>query len=154
MLQHYDIEVIYSMNESSLKKIYKLKSEEGRGEHKFKPRNADWMLIEDCISLLRTDCNLHFSSRILQEAFSLSKHDVISEFDRDSLQNYHKMSYLEFLEFLSRFAELYFEGSEMEELELHQKLEFLLDEILPVVGAKRVKQTTVIEEFSESDDDY
>ena len=64
------------------------------------------------------------------------------------------MTYVEFLEFLARIAELYFEGSEMEELELHQKLEFLLDEILPVVGAKRVKQTTVIEEFSESDDDY
>ena len=60
----------------------------------------------------------------------------------------------EFLEFLARIAELYFKGSEMEELELFQKIEYLLDEILPLVGAKRVKQVTVIEEFSESDDDY
>ena len=64
------------------------------------------------------------------------------------------MSYVEFLEFLARIAELYFEGSEMEELDLHEKLEHLLDELLPLVQAKRVKQTTVIEEFSESDDDY
>jgi len=42
----------------------------------------------------------------------------------------------------------------MEELELHSKIEYLLDEILTLVGAKRIKQSTVIEEFSESDDDY
>ena len=64
------------------------------------------------------------------------------------------MTYVEFLEFLARIAELYFEGSEMEELDLHVKLEYLLDELLPLVKAKRIKQTTVIEEFSESDDDY
>ena len=55
---------------------------------------------------------------------------------------------------MARIAELYFEGSEMEELELHHKLEYLLDELLPIVEAKRVKQETVINEFSESDDDY
>ena len=67
---------------------------------------------------------------------------------------YNQMVFVELLEFLARVAELYFEGSEMEELELHTKLEHLLDEILPLVNAKRVKQSTVIEEFSESDDDY
>ena len=51
---------------------------------------------------------------------------------------------MEFLEFLARIAELYFEGSEMEELELYQKIEYLLDELLPLVNAKRVKQVTVI----------
>ena len=55
---------------------------------------------------------------------------------------------------MARVAELYFEDSEMAELDLNVKLEYLLDEILPLVKAKRVKQTTVIEEFSESDDDY
>ena len=42
----------------------------------------------------------------------------------------------------------------MEELDLHIKLEYLLDEIFTLIGAKRVRQTTIIEEFSESDDDY
>ena len=84
----------------------------------------------------------------------MSKMSVVEETAIDAKITYNKMIFVEFLEFLGRIAELYFEGSEMEELELHQKLEFLLDEILPVVGAKRVKQTTVIEEFSESDDDY
>ena len=69
----------------------------------------------------------------------MSEPNVPSEFERDSLQEYNKLSYVEFLEFLARIAELYFEGSEMEELELNIKLEYLLDEMLPLVGAKRVK---------------
>ena len=84
----------------------------------------------------------------------MSKTTVANEFDRDSLQEYNKLNYLEFLEFLVRVAELYFEESEMNELELHQKFEYLLDEILPLVKAKRVKQEIIIEEFSDSDDDY
>ena len=142
------------MNEAPLRQIFKKKAAEGRGDFEFKPVGSDWMIIEDCLSLLRDECNLNIPFRHIHEAFSLSKRDVVTEFERESLTSYHKMTYVEFLEFLARIAELYFEGSEMEELELHQKLEFLLDEILPVVGAKRVKQTTVIEEFSESDDDY
>ena len=69
----------------------------------------------------------------------MSKTIVQNEFDKDSLSEYNKLSYLEFLEFLARTAELYFQGSEMEELELNIKLEYLLDEILPFVDAKRVK---------------
>ena len=69
----------------------------------------------------------------------MSKVSIADEFTKDSLQNYHMMSYTEFLEFLARIAELYFEGSEMEEIDLHRKLEYLLDELLPMVNTKRVK---------------
>ena len=68
--------------------------------------------------------------------------------------SYYRMVYVEFLEFLARVAECYFAGSEMEDLELANKIEYLLDEILPLVNAKLTKQETIIEEFSESDDDY
>ena len=43
----------------------------------------------------------------------MSKANVPNEFDRDSLQEYNKLSYLEFMEFLVRVAELYFADSEM-----------------------------------------
>ena len=69
----------------------------------------------------------------------MSKMGVAEELNRDATRKYTNMSYVEFLEFLARIAELYFEGSEMEELELNVKLEYLLDEILPLVDAKRVK---------------
>ena len=64
---------------------------------------------------------------------------VVEESDIDKIAAYHKLQYVEFLEFLARVAELYFEDSEMAELDLHVKLEYLLDEILPLVSAKRVK---------------
>ena len=79
---------------------------------------------------------------------------VIEETSPEAKVTYNKLVFVEFLEFLGRIAELYFEGSEMEGLLLFEKLEFLLDELLPVVGAKRIKQATIIEEFSESDEDY
>ena len=69
----------------------------------------------------------------------MSKMGVAEELNRDATRKYTNMIYVEFLEFLTRIAELYFEGSEMEELELNVKLEYLLDEMLPLVGAKRVK---------------
>ena len=84
----------------------------------------------------------------------MSKTTIPNEFDRDSLQEYNKLNFLEFMEFLVRIADLYFEDSEMVELELHEKFEYLLDEILPLVKAKRIKQEIIIEEFSDSDDDY
>ena len=51
-------------------------------------------------------------------------------------------------------SEIYFIGSEMEEIELNEKIEHILDELLDIVGKKRKKQRVYIDEFSESDDDY
>lgn len=64
------------------------------------------------------------------------------------------MTKVEFLEFISRIAELSFHESELEDLHLFEKIEYILDDIFPLVGAKRVKQQIVVDEFSESDSDY
>ena len=69
----------------------------------------------------------------------MSQMSVIEELDPEKAQGYKQMIFVEYLEFLARVAELYFEGSEMEELDLHVKLEYLLDELLPLVGATRIK---------------
>lgn len=71
------------------------------------------MIIEDCLSLLRENAKLNISIRIIEQAFALSKKEQVAEFEKNSLQSYHKMIYIEFLEFLTRISELYFEGSEM-----------------------------------------
>ena len=42
----------------------------------------------------------------------------------------------------------------MEDIQLYQKIEYILDDILPLVDAKRVVQKITVEEFSDSDDDY
>ena len=118
-LCHYDIEVVFSLNEEVLKKLFRKKASEGKGEHKFKPIGSDWVVIEDCVQLLRSECNLNISHQQICEAFGMSKKEVDKEFEKDSLMSYNKLTYLEFLEFLTRIAELYFKGSEMENFELY-----------------------------------
>lgn len=112
------------------------------------------MYLTDCLDLIKRDGKLVIDKAHVKYAFTMCKMSVIEETAPEAVGIYQKLQYVEFLEFLGRVAELYFEGSEMEELELHHKLEYLLDELLPIVDAKRVKQETVINEFSESDDDY
>ena len=85
------------------------------------------------------DAKLVIDKDGLRSAFVVCKMIIIEETAQDAEMQYKKLLYVEFLEFLARIAVLYFEGSEMEELELHEKLEYLLDEILPIIEAKRVK---------------
>ena len=126
------------MNERAIRKIYQKYAALNR-DTQFKPHNGDWIIMQDCYALFKEDTPLNLTYKTIHEAFALSKKQIVNEFDSDSLMQYHKLSYVEFLEFLARIAVLYFEGSEMEELELHEKLEYLLDEILPIIEAKRVK---------------
>ena len=85
----------------------------------------------------------------------MCKMSVVDETSREALKLYAKISFVEFLEFLARIAELNFKGSEMEDLELYEKLEYLLDDLFEILPeAKRVKQSTIVEEFSDSDPEY
>ena len=84
----------------------------------------------------------------------MSKMTVINELDPGAEVQYKKLTKPEFLEFICRIAELFFKDSELEDLQLHEKLEYLLDDMFKLVGDKRVKQEIHVEEFSDSDDDY
>ena len=97
------------------------------------------MDLPDCLQLFMKDKKLELQPNQIKAAFVMSKMSIVEESNLDSIKAYDKMQFVEFLEFLARVAELYFEGSEMEELELYVKLEYLLDEILPIVKEKRVK---------------
>ena len=59
------------------------------------------------------------------------------------------------LEMVGRVAEVKFRHSEMENtLTLAQKIEFTIDDVLYLVEGKRKDVKIVIDEHSESDDDY
>ena len=47
------------------------------------------------------------------------------------------MKYVEFLEAICRVAVVKFQESEMEELPLSNKVEYVIDDILEVIGVKR-----------------
>lgn len=55
---------------------------------------------------------------------------------------------------LARVADLLFKGSEMEDEPLKYKLEHLLSDLLRLVNKKIKYNKLIIEEFSDSDDDY
>ena len=133
-----EVRLLYTMNEGHLRKMYAHYADNNRGHGK-KPFNCDWILLEDCYKLFLKDRPLNMGKDAIKYAFVMSKMSVVEETNQEAVNIYEKLLYVEFLEFLARIAEQYFEESEMEELELHHKIEYLLDEILPVVGEKRVK---------------
>lgn len=85
----------------------------------------------------------------------MSQMTVVNETNPKELENYQKTKYVEFLEVLARTADLMFEGSEMEEEPLKWKLEHVLQELFgSVLNTQFTRNRIVIEEFSDSDDDY
>ena len=62
--------------------------------------------------------------------------------------------FLEFLEFIGRVSEKWLEETEMSDLPLYSKIEHFLGIMVPLVDATLLRQEVVIEEFSDSDDDY
>lgn len=67
---------------------------------------------------------------------------------------YMVIEFVEFLEMICRVALFKFKESDYENLELHQKVEFILDDVLALVGFQRMAADVQIEEISESDEDY
>ena len=104
--------------------------------------------------MLQEECLLKVPYTIIGQAYAMSKMTVTNDTDPEGLKQYRKLTKVEFLEFIARVADLFFHESEMEDLQLYEKIEHVLDELLPLVEATRVKQQVIVEEFSESDDDY
>ena len=87
---------------------------------------------------MNTDCLLRVPIDIIKKAFAMCKMTVVNESDSEAIKQYSNISKVEFLEFIARIADLFFKESEMEDLTLYEKIEHILDEVFPLVGAKRV----------------
>ena len=61
---------------------------------------------------------------------------------------------MEFCEFVARLIDSLFADSELEEIPLDEKLEYILEDLLPMCGMQFTPNKTKVEEFSSSDDDY
>ena len=137
-LSDEDVELVFTMNLSFVDRIYS-KYAKLNLDTATKPHDADYLAFVDCEQLLRFDSKLQLRRRVIKEAFSMCKGTVANELDPEGMREYNKLSKVEFLEFLARISELIFIESEMDDLALYEKIEFVLDDILPLVGAKRVK---------------
>ncbi len=67
---------------------------------------------------------------------------------------YQRMYFVEFLEMIGRVADIKFRGTAMETLSLSVKIEYILDDLLTLIGAERRDVELGLEEDSVSDDEY
>ena len=125
------------MNEKALHQLYRMYGQMNQGKNG-KPHTADFMTVYECVQLMKYDSPLKLTRATIRQAFALCKMSVINELDKKSQVTYIQITFVEFLEFLARIAELHFKDTEMEELLLSEKIGFLLDDLLTVVGCERV----------------
>ena len=80
----------------------------------------------------------------------------VMETEKKVIEKQKYLSQVEFLEFIGRIAWAKFLGSELEdEMDLASKIEFILDEILPLVGVHRKdREEDYIEVSDSSSDNY
>mmetsp|Transcript_1661 Transcript_1661/g.2310 ORF Transcript_1661/g.2310 Transcript_1661/m.2310 type:complete len:82 (+) Transcript_1661:1033-1278(+) len=79
---------------------------------------------------------------------------VTNEVDENLGKRYTQLTFEEFCEFIARTIDRLFQESELEDLPLDEKLEYILEDLLPLAGHQFQPNKTEIAEFSDSDDDY
>ena len=77
----------------------------------------------------------------------------IEEISDSSPYKYNRLRFVEFLELIGRIAEYQFRGSDIQGIDLGQKIQFILNEILKGGGAQKATQGKALVESSSSDDD-
>ena len=104
---------------------------------------------DNALRLFTTDTEL-VSIKDALYCYGLCKMTVINETKDNKL--YDRMKLTEFVEMIGRVADVKYKTQTM--LGLAQKIEFVLDALLGVINVERQNVTDVVEEESESDDDY
>ena len=64
-------------------------------------------------------------------AFALSKQTVSNETDEKQVKQYSKLNEAEFTEFIARMTIVIFQDSELSDISLEEKLEYVLRNLLP-----------------------
>ena len=109
--------------------------------------------MNDAIDLFtkKTDVSIRENEAVF--CFGMSKMTV--PFENEDAKKYGFLYFSEFLEMIGRVADLNFKGSELESIGLHEKIEYILDDLFVIIpGAKRKSGNYEPEEATESDSDY
>ena len=86
--------------------------------------------------------------------YGMCKMTCVNEAE-ESTMRYKRLQFVELLELIGRIADVKFRGTEMEtSMTLAQRIEFVIDDVLTLVDGKRKDVIIIIDEQSESDDDY
>ncbi len=87
-------------------------------------------------------------------AYGMSKMTIVDEMRNPETRGYNQLEFVEFLECICRLAILKFKGSDLETMELPEKVDYFLEDILDAVQIEKKKPQIQNVEVSESDEDY
>jgi len=110
------------------------------------------MSLDDVLDLFLKKADLGLLDKDVIYFFGMSKMTVANENDHG--KNYNNVLFVEFLEIIGRCADHKFNGSELEDIELAQKINFVLDDLFSPFNMRRRNPRVEIEEETESDSDY
>ena len=105
------------------------------------------------MNMMMRDTCLALNDKDATFCYGMSKMTVANESEEATLK-YKRLQFVEFLEMLGRIADLKFKGTDMERMKLTIKMEYVLEDVLALVGATRKDVNIVVNEESESDDEY
>lgn len=109
--------------------------------------------MQDALALVMRDSGVNLIEKESIFCYGMCKMTVPQE-SEETTAKYKRLAFVEFLEFIGRVAEMKYRNSDLEDLSLAQKIEFILDDMLAMVDVKRRDVNIVIDELSESDDEY
>ena len=109
--------------------------------------------MEDALSLFTKRTDIGLNEKDATYCYGMSKMTVPNE--NDDAKRYNSLYFVEFLEMIGRVADLKFQGSELQDIPLHNKIEYIIDDLFVLIpGAKRTLVSFEPEEETESDSDY
>ena len=107
--------------------------------------------FDQCCKIFTTYSNLALSMEHSKLCFAMSKMTTVNESTTLTLM---VIEFVEFLEMICRVADIKFRGSNLETEELQTKVGYVLDELMPLIGARKVEVDCHELEISDSDEDY
>ena len=143
-LYNQDVQDILHANVPSLKKLLKAYC-------KSKRSTCD---VNDMQKMI-LDSGAGLGNSQVQYCFGMSQMTTCMERDPKQAAGLLQLEFVEFLEFVGRISYVKFQDSELaEQLTLAQKIEYLLDDMLPLVNCVRNDPEIQVMSSEESSDEY
>jgi len=139
-----EVNAVFAANLDLLRRIY---------DSYLQPRQKA-MSMQNALKFLMRDTDLRVIEKDAFYCYGMCKMTVASEHEKN--KQYFELRPVEFLEMIGRVAEHKFRHTTMSEIPLAQRIEYVLDGIIPpLLGVpRRDVPPQGEEELSESDDDY
>ena len=132
-----EVDDLYKTNLAAMKKLY---------QFFFKVKKTTTFSMEDAVELFYNQVNLDLLPEQITNCWGLSKMTINNDIKQRT--SYFIATFVEFLEFFARVAELKFKDGTHKNENLIIKIQLLMDLMFPVIGMKRKEVKIEIEYVS------